>query len=153
MSESKHFTKGIYNMEKRIFCEFEAFVKTFGAVFAATLHHHNYLLNFGLNAIHFLVYSFTCRFIIKMIRTDHALLQWPHWKMCKQFDVPNSIRMAASIRWARIPKHSGYVNIHRSLKSGKQFVQFICGVHMRNSNVCKRTWAFKVEERETTAQQ
>lgn len=67
---------------------------------------------------------FTYRFTIKMIQIDHASLLSQHWKMCKQFDVPNSIQTDVSTRLAQIPKHSGYVNIHHFPRSGKKYCHF-----------------------------
>lgn len=100
----------------------------------------------------FFVFSFNYRSTIKMIRIGHVSWLSQHWKMCKQFDVPNSIQMDVSIQLAQIPKHSGYVNIHRSLKSGKQ-----CAVHLRRAHEqFKRMQknsnkTLKRKERETTA--
>lgn len=67
----------------------------------------------------------SCSFIRRTIRTGHVSWRLPHWKMCKLYDVPSSIRMDAFIRLVRIRKHSAFANIRHCPRSGKRTQKLI----------------------------
>lgn len=88
----------------------------------------NFSINWRIWINHFpsRQFHFILSFTRRTIKTDRVLLRLPHWKMCKLYDVPNSIQADVSMRSAQIRKHSAYANIHHYPRSGKPI---LCRIH------------------------